>query len=75
MKLTAVDVANDGLRLAASVTSAGHRAAVRERGVRPTFAVSTGEVRLLAGPPAMAVMTPTADIEDPARVRSWSSPV
>jgi len=61
--------------LSASAPSAGRVAAVRERNVSPTFDPSTGEVRLPAGAPAMAAMTPTADIQDPARVRSWRPPV
>jgi hypothetical protein len=72
-------LAFDRSGLAASVTSAALRAAVRERSVGTVFAPSTGEVRLQAGALAttksMAAMTPTADIQDPARVRSWSPPV
>jgi hypothetical protein len=79
MNLTAIELAHDGLvdqhGLAASATSVGSRAAVRERSVRPTFPGSTGEVRLQAGALAMPQMTPTVDIEDPARVRFWGSPV
>ena len=73
MNLTLIEVGNDGQSLATSVTSPGSRAAVRERSAGAVFATSTGEVRLPAG--AMAAMTPTADIQDPARVRSWSPPV
>ena len=72
MNLTLIEVGYDGHGLAASVTSAGSRAAVRERCVRPTSLASTGEVRPLAG--ALG-MTPTVDFQDPARVRSWSPPV
>ena len=75
MNLTLIEVGNDGQSLATSVTSPGSRAAVRERSVGAVFATSTGEVRLPAGARAMAAMTPTADIQDPARVRSWSPPV
>jgi hypothetical protein len=72
MNFTAIDLGHDGQGLGASATSAEHRLAVRERSVRPTFPGSTGEMRPLAGAFAM---TPTADIQDPARVRSWSPPV
>jgi hypothetical protein len=75
MNFAAKDLTFDALVLAASATSAGSNAAVRERSVRPAAAPSTGEVRLSAGAPALAAMTPTADIQDPVRVRSWSPPV
>lgn len=75
MNFTAMGLAYDGHGLAASATSAGRRAAVRERTAGVVFATSTGEVRLQAGARAMAALTPTADIRDPERVRSWSPPV
>jgi hypothetical protein len=75
MNLTAMSLACDGHGMAASATSAGRRVAVRERSVGVVFATSTGEVRLQAGARAMAALTPTADIQDPVRVRSWSPPV
>jgi hypothetical protein len=63
---------------AAPAPSAGPglgRAVLRERTVTPTAPQPTGEVRLRAGAVSMAAMTPTADIQDPMRVRSWSPPV
>jgi hypothetical protein len=75
MNITANDLACDGHSLAASATSGGRRAALRERTIGADFATSTGEVRLLTGAIAMAAGTPTVDIQDPARVRSWSPPV
>jgi hypothetical protein len=75
MNLTLIEVGNDGHGPAASVTSAGSRAVVRERSGRPTFPGSTGEVRLPARAVAFVAMTPTADIQDPERVRCWSPPV
>ncbi len=75
MNLTAMSLAYDGRGMAASATSVGRRAVVRERSVGVVFATSTGEVRLQAGARAMAALTPTADIQDPERVRSWSPPV
>jgi hypothetical protein len=75
MNITAMGLAYDGHGLSASATSAGRRAAVRERNAGVVFAASTGEVRLQAGARAMAALTPTADIRDPERVRSWSAPV
>jgi hypothetical protein len=75
MNLTAMSLAYDGHGMAASATSAGRRAAVRERSVGVDFTSSTGEVRLQAGANAMAALTPTAGIWDPERVRSWSPPV
>ena len=75
MNRIAMSLAYDGHGVAASATSAGRRAAVRERSVGVVLAASTGEVRPQAGARAMAAMTPTADIRDPERVRSWSPPV
>jgi hypothetical protein len=75
MNLTAMNMAHDGHGTAASATSPGRRAAARERRVAAAFDTSTGEVRLQAGVRAMAALTPTADIQDPERVRSWSPPV
>jgi hypothetical protein len=75
MNFTVTGMSFDGDGLAASATSAGLRAAVRERAIGAVFALSTGEVRLQAGALVMAAMTPTADIQDPAWVRSWSPPV
>ena len=75
MNHTATSMASEGHAMAVSVTSAGRRAAARERSIGMGLAPSTGEVRLQPGAISMAVMTPTVDIQDPARVRSWSAPV
>jgi hypothetical protein len=75
MSLNAMSMASHGHAAAASVASASHRAAVRERTVGMGFVMSTGEVRPLAGDLAMPRVTPTVDIQDPARVRFWSAPV
>jgi hypothetical protein len=75
VNITTSDLAYDGHILAASATSARRRAALRKHSVGADFAPSTGEVRLLTGAFAMAAGTPTVDIQDLARVRSWSPPV
>jgi hypothetical protein len=75
MSLSAKSMVSHGHAVAASVASAGRRAAVRERTIEMGFAMSTGEVRLQLGAVAMAAGTPTVDIQGPARVRSWSAPV
>jgi hypothetical protein len=75
MNFTANDRVNDGNVLAASVASAGRHELLPERTIGAVLAASTGEVRPAAGAMVGPVVMPTIDVQDPARVRFWSSPV